>query len=154
MAAAALFLAARKLDAGLLTAAVCGTTPRPHSAATSPSPTSRPRGPSTPSSLAWSVLTANLFIFVMSIKFQTGQSATLVVGSLSLAEGNMKVREHPSDPVFVKKWSRNVELRIGSPNPGETRYAMVNRREARQIAIALLTAAEELEPPDVQAGSR
>jgi hypothetical protein len=59
----------------------------------------------------------------------------------------MKVREHGSDPVFVKEWlvsetPKKVELRIGEEKAGETRYAVLTPREAQQVAIALLIQAE------------
>jgi hypothetical protein len=47
------------------------------------------------------------------------------------------------DPVLVKSENGRVELRIGQPNPGETRYASLTRKEARRLAYALLSAAED-----------
>lgn len=52
--------------------------------------------------------------------------------------------KHARDPVYVVARYRSVELRIGYPSPGETRYAYVSIREARRIAYALLAAAEDV----------
>ena len=57
------------------------------------------------------------------------------------------IREHASDPVFVKpsavsEGPREIELRIGPEKRGETRYAMLTPREAQRIAVALLVHAE------------
>jgi hypothetical protein len=60
----------------------------------------------------------------------------------------MKVIEHARDPVFVDATSgRVIELRIGEPRVGETRYALLSPNEAAVVAYALLTAAERIRMP-------
>jgi hypothetical protein len=59
----------------------------------------------------------------------------------------MKVREHRSDPVFVKSRpsAEKIELRLGEASRGKTRYAVLQPQEARRIGYALLYAAEEVQ---------
>jgi hypothetical protein len=65
-----------------------------------------------------------------------------------LMGGLKKVRVHVSDPIYVGSFAlveqpRKIELRIGQARRGQTRYAALAPREAQQVAIALLLAAEE-----------
>ena len=54
-----------------------------------------------------------------------------------------RVRNHVSDPVFVGPCAGKIELRIGESKRGESRIALLTPREAQQIAIALLSQAED-----------
>jgi hypothetical protein len=58
----------------------------------------------------------------------------------------MQVREHKSDPIFVEgvgpEDRRHVSLRIGKAKRGESRYAVLTPKEARLLALALMTEAE------------
>ena len=54
----------------------------------------------------------------------------------------MRIVDKPRDPVIVTGSGERVELRIGEPKAGETRYALLAPKEARAVAYALLWAAE------------
>ena len=57
----------------------------------------------------------------------------------------MWITESGSDPVGISlAYSRDkIELRIGKEKPGETRYALLTPVEARKVAYALLSVAED-----------
>ena len=53
------------------------------------------------------------------------------------------IRKQHADSVSVKlSRRRDVELRIGPPEQGKTRFAVLRPSEAREIAFALLLLAE------------
>jgi hypothetical protein len=51
-----------------------------------------------------------------------------------------------NDPIYVRPSGGWVELRIGAPSPGETRYALLTPAQARKIAIELIQIAEQATP--------
>jgi hypothetical protein len=50
------------------------------------------------------------------------------------------------DIVRVRKLNRHIELRIGEPKRGETRYVNLIPRKARLLGCALIAFAEEIDP--------
>lgn len=56
----------------------------------------------------------------------------------------MKVIESQIDPVFIARSMEKVELRIGEPKPGESRYALLTPLQAKVLAYALLAEAERV----------
>jgi hypothetical protein len=57
----------------------------------------------------------------------------------------MKVTDSPFDAVFVVPGKGQIELRIGVSEPGKSRFAVLKPREARLVAYALLSGAEQAE---------
>jgi hypothetical protein len=56
----------------------------------------------------------------------------------------VKIIDSQIDPVFVARVIEKVELRIGEPKPGESRYALLTPLEAKVLAYALLAEAERV----------
>lgn len=57
----------------------------------------------------------------------------------------VEARKHKNDPVFVDRKGQKIEMRIGHPRVGETRYAMLTAAEALAVAGALIDEARTAE---------
>ena len=51
-----------------------------------------------------------------------------------------------SDRVTVRKLNSTIELRIGEPKAGQTRYVRLTPHQARSVGSALIAEADKVEP--------